>query len=71
MKSRHISRRRFALMAGTAGAVPLGIVSLDLAGTEPLTAAAVVRRIQTALGGGWPSTGPDGFKAGDLSTAVI
>jgi putative NIF3 family GTP cyclohydrolase 1 type 2 len=70
MKSRHISRRRFALMAGTASAVPLGIVSLDLAGTEPLTAAAVVRRIQTALGGGWPSTGPDGFKAGDPSTVV-
>ena len=70
MKSRHISRRRFALMAGTAGAVPLGIVSLDLAGTEPLTAVAVVRRIQTALGGGWPSTGPDGFKAGDPSTVV-
>ena len=70
MKSRHISRRRFALMAGTASAVPLGIVSLDLAGTEPLTAAAVVRRIQTALGGDWPSAGPDGFKAGDPSTVV-
>src|SRR6516165_8208375 len=70
MISRHISRRRFALMAGTAGAVPLGIVSLDLAGTEPLTAAAVVRRIQTELGGDWPSTGPDGFKAGDPSTVV-
>jgi putative NIF3 family GTP cyclohydrolase 1 type 2 len=70
MKSRHISRRRFALMAGTTGAVPLGIVSLDLAGIEPLTAAAVVRRIQTALGGDWPSAGPDGFKAGDPSTVV-
>jgi len=70
MKSRHISRRRFALMAGTAGAVPLGIVSLDLAGTEPLTAAAVVRRIQTALSGDWPSAGPDGFKAGEPSTVV-
>jgi putative NIF3 family GTP cyclohydrolase 1 type 2 len=70
MKSRHISRRRFALMAGTASAVPLGIVSLDLAGTEPLTAAAVVRRIQTVLGGDWPSAGPDGFKAGDPLTVV-
>ncbi|PWU06375.1 MAG: hypothetical protein C5B51_12345 [Terriglobia bacterium] len=63
-KPAHISRRRFTLMAGTAS-VPLG-----LAGTKPLTAEAVIRRIQTELGGDWPSTGPDGFKAGDPSTAV-
>ena len=60
-----ISRRRFALMAGTAGVVPLGV-----AGAEPLTAEGVVRRIQTELGGDWPATGSDGFKAGDPSTRV-
>src|SRR4051812_11512600 len=65
MKHAHISRRTFALLAGTAGVVPLG-----LAGAEPLTAETVVRRIQTELGGDWPSTGPDGFKAGDPSTVV-
>ena len=52
-------------MAGTSGVVAGGLV-----GTEPLTADAAVRRIQTALGGEWPPTGPDGFKAGDPSTAV-
>jgi putative NIF3 family GTP cyclohydrolase 1 type 2 len=65
MKHAHISRRRFALMTGAAGVVPCG-----LAGAEPLTAEAVVRRIQTELGGDWPSTGPDGFKAGEPSTVV-
>ncbi len=51
-------------MAGAASVVP------RLAAAEPLTAEAVVQRIQTELGGDWPSTGPDGFKAGDPSTAV-
>ena len=65
MKRAHISRRRFAMLAGTAG-----IAAPGLAGAEPLTAEVAVRRIQTALGGDWPSTGPDGFKAGDPSTVV-
>jgi putative NIF3 family GTP cyclohydrolase 1 type 2 len=65
MKRTHISRRRFALIAGTAGVAPLG-----LTGAEPLTAEAVARRLQTELGGDWPPTGPDGFKAGDPSTVV-
>jgi putative NIF3 family GTP cyclohydrolase 1 type 2 len=39
-------------------------------GAEQLTAEAVVRRIQKELGGEWPSTGPDGFKAGDPATVV-
>jgi len=61
----HIMRRRFALVAGTAGVAPLGLTAAD-----PLTVEAAVRRIQTELGGDWPSTGPDGFKAGDPSAAV-
>lgn len=64
-KHTHISRRRFALTAGTAVVAPLAAI-----GAEPLTADAVVRRIQADLGGDWPATGPDGFKAGDPSTAV-
>jgi len=67
MKRAHISRRRFALLAGAAGVLP---IDLAQAATEPLTAGAIVQRIQTALGGDWPSTGPDGFKAGDPSIAV-
>src|SRR4051812_7882790 len=65
MKRAPISRRRFALLAGTAAVVPPGVIA-----AEPLTAEAVVRRIQTELGGDWPSTGPDGFKAGDPSTVI-
>ena len=61
----HISRRRFALLAGTAGAATFAV-----SGAEPLTGEVVVRRVQTELGGDWPSTGPDGFKAGDPSTVV-
>jgi putative NIF3 family GTP cyclohydrolase 1 type 2 len=65
MHHTQISRRRFALIAGTAGAAPLA-----LRGAEPLTADAVIRRIQSELGGDWPAAGPDGFKAGDPSTVV-
>jgi putative NIF3 family GTP cyclohydrolase 1 type 2 len=53
------------MVAGAAGVVAPRIV-----GAETLTAEAVVRRIQAELGGEWPSTGPDGFKAGDPSTVV-
>jgi putative NIF3 family GTP cyclohydrolase 1 type 2 len=56
-----ISRRQFSLAAGAA--------SFAIA-AEPLTAEAVVRRIQTELGGDWPVTGSDGFKAGEPSTVV-
>jgi putative NIF3 family GTP cyclohydrolase 1 type 2 len=55
-----ISRRQFAQLAGAAVA----------SAAEPLTAEAVVRRIQTQLGGDWPVTGSDGFKAGEPSTVV-
>ena len=65
MNRAHLSRRRFALIAGTAGVVPRG-----LSAAEPLTGETVARRIQRELGGDWPSTGPDGFKAGDPSTVV-
>ena len=65
MKRADLSRRRFALLAGAAGVVPLG-----MSGAEPLTAESVVRRIQAELGGDWPSDGKDGFKAGDPSIVV-
>ena len=65
MRRSHISRRQFALIAGSAGAAPF-----LLSGAEPLTAEGVIRRIQTELGGEWGSAGPDGFKAGDTSTVV-
>ena len=65
MKEMHISRRQFALIAGTASVTPLGLAS-----AEPLTAEGVARRIQTEIGGDWAATGPDGFKAGDRATVV-
>lgn len=35
-----------------------------------MSAQDVVQRIKTSLGGEWPATGPDGFKAGDPATPV-
>src|SRR5215470_8431767 len=55
----NISRRGFGLIAG-----------ISLRGATPLTAESLAQRIQKELGGEWPSTGPDGFKAGDPSTVV-
>jgi putative NIF3 family GTP cyclohydrolase 1 type 2 len=46
------------------------VAPLSAPAAEPLTAEAVVRRIQAELGGDWQATGPDGFKAGDPATAV-
>lgn len=60
-----ISRRRFALLAGTAGAA-----AERLAGAAPLTAEAVAGRIRGALSGEWPPDGLDGFRAGDPATVV-
>ncbi|HUA58628.1 MAG TPA: hypothetical protein VML19_07740 [Verrucomicrobiae bacterium] len=68
-----MSRRRFAVLAGSAGVAPLALTGpnpLAAQGSDQLTAEAVVRRIQTKLGGDWPSTSPDGFKAGDPGTVV-
>ncbi len=65
MKPLDISRRQFAQLAGTAAAA-----QLPLRAASPLTAQAVADRVQSALSGDWPVTGPDGFKAGDLSTPV-
>jgi putative NIF3 family GTP cyclohydrolase 1 type 2 len=64
VKRPRISRREFALLAGTAGVAPF------VTAAAPLTAEAVVQRIQSGLGGDWPSSGPDGFKAGDPSIGV-
>jgi putative NIF3 family GTP cyclohydrolase 1 type 2 len=65
MKRADISRRQFAKVAGTAAAV-----GLPIHGATTLTAQAVVERLQSALGGEWPTAGIDGFKAGDPSVAV-
>lgn len=64
MQHAGVSRRRFALLAGAAGAGQIGIRAAG-----PLTADSVVKRIQAELGGDW-SNGPDGFKAGDPATPV-
>lgn len=60
-----ISRRQFAQIAGTVAAA-----RLPLRGAITLTAQAVAERLQSALGGEWPATGPDGFKAGAPATPV-
>src|SRR6187455_1566727 len=65
MKRTHLSRREFAAIAGSVAAagLPLG------AATAP-TAQAVIEKLQAALGGEWPATGVEGFKAGDPGTPV-
>ncbi len=65
MNRLEISRRRFAQIAGTAAAT-----RLPLHGADTLTAQTIVERLQSTLGGEWPATGPDGFKAGDPNTPV-
>jgi putative NIF3 family GTP cyclohydrolase 1 type 2 len=65
MKPSDISRRQFAHIAGT-----VAVARIPLHAAEGLTAQVVVQRIRTALGGEWPATGPDGFKAGDPNTPV-
>lgn len=65
MKKTNVSRRQFALVAGTAVAsrIPLGAANAP-------TASEIVRRIQTNLGATANPTSPDGFKAGDPNTPV-
>jgi hypothetical protein len=65
MEETDVSRRKFALLAGT-----LAAAQIPLRGANALTPQDVVQRIQTSLGGEWLATGPDGFKAGDPSTPV-
>ncbi len=65
MPTSHISRRRFALLAGSAAAVPP--ISAQ---SGPPVASAVVGRILNELGGESPANGTDGYKAGDPSRPV-
>jgi putative NIF3 family GTP cyclohydrolase 1 type 2 len=65
MKETDLLRRHFTLLPGTLIA---GRLRLDRAGA--LKVHDVVERIQASLGGEWPPTGPDGFKAGDPNIPV-
>jgi putative NIF3 family GTP cyclohydrolase 1 type 2 len=56
-----MNRRNFTLIAGAA---------IPLRGAATPTAQDLMQRIQASLGGEWPATGIDGFKAGDPSTPV-
>ncbi len=65
MNKPNVSRRQFALLAGT-----LATAQFPLPGASALTAQDVVKQVQASLGGDWPATGLDGFKAGDPNTPV-
>ena len=60
-----ISRRKIVQIAGTAAAA-----RFPLAAAATPSAQEVGQRVQAALGGDWPATGIDGFKAGDPNTPV-
>jgi hypothetical protein len=64
MPSPELTRRDFTLLTGT-----LAATALPMAAAAP-TAGEVIKQLQAKLGGDWPATGPDGLKAGDLSTPV-
>ena len=59
-----ISRRRFALLAGTA------VSSSALRAQPGSTAAGVLERILKELGGEAPASSADGFRAGDPDRVV-
>jgi len=65
MPQSDLSRRRFALITGTAALTQLPAT----AATNP-SASEIVTRIKTALGGDWPTNGLDGFKIGKPDTPV-
>jgi putative NIF3 family GTP cyclohydrolase 1 type 2 len=65
MEEIDVSRRRFTFLAGT-----LAASQISLQGASALTAQNVVERMQASLGGEWPETGLDGFKAGDPAVLV-
>ena len=65
MDSTKISRRALGRIAGTLAAVRLSLYSAAGSSTED-----IVKQIQERLGGNWPATGLDGFKAGNPQTGV-
>jgi putative NIF3 family GTP cyclohydrolase 1 type 2 len=66
MSSPNVSRRRFAWMAGGIAAAS----APNLRGNALPSAADVVSQIRERLGGDWPQTGVDGFKAGSPDLPV-
>jgi putative NIF3 family GTP cyclohydrolase 1 type 2 len=62
MNSGNISRRAFAQIAGT-----LAVAQVPVRGAAT-TAQDIAKQIQDRLGGDWPQTGVDGFKAGKPET---
>jgi putative NIF3 family GTP cyclohydrolase 1 type 2 len=64
MNSRSISRRKFAQIAGA-----LAVAQTPVHGAAS-SAQEIVKQIQDGLGGNWPQTGIDGFKAGKPETEV-
>jgi putative NIF3 family GTP cyclohydrolase 1 type 2 len=65
MNLTHVSRRRFALLAGS-----LAVGRVPLRGAAVPSANDIAKQIREHLGGDWPDTGLDGFKAGSPETAV-
>ena len=65
VKETDLSRRQFALLAGTVAA---SAIPANAAG--PPTAQEIIDRIQTSLGSEPPQVTADGFKAGEPSTPV-
>jgi putative NIF3 family GTP cyclohydrolase 1 type 2 len=60
-----VSRRQFTLLAGSLAAsqVPMGAA-------PTVAASEFIAQVQKSLGGDWPATGVDGFKAGDPATPI-
>ena len=65
MNHTDVSRRQFALIAGS-----LAATQVPAYGFAGAPAGEVIRQIQASLGGEWPETGLDGVKAGDPTAPV-
>ncbi len=69
MRTGFISRRRFALVAGSVASAHT-LAAQEAGAAKTLTATAAVERIVNALGGDKIPAGADGFKAGDPALRV-
>jgi putative NIF3 family GTP cyclohydrolase 1 type 2 len=69
---KHMSRREFAALtvAGTAVGVVSPLARGLASGAAPVTAAQIVDRIRTQIGGTWAPDDIDAFKIGDPATVV-
>ncbi len=69
-QTKAVSRRHFSLLAPYCAAGGFLAAQLPISGAGQVSAKEVVRQIQDKLGGSWPESSLDGFKAGNADLPV-